>query len=380
MTEKLLTNARIVLADRVVDGTLAVKDGIISDIGEGVARLPAALDCEGDLIVPGLIELHTDNLERHIMPRPEAYWPADAAVMGHDREIAAAGITTVFNALCVGEVHSRSMRVQLLNEMSDAIEAQMASGALKVDHYFHWRCEISFGGMLDLLEPLMGYPRLRLLSVMDHTPGQRQFMDLSTYRMYYQGKFRMTDEELQAFIDERIADQRMYSAKNRAAVVAYGRERGIRLASHDDATPTHVEEALSDGMVIAEFPTTAEAAEASHRGGMNVLMGAPNVVRGRSHSGNVSARALAELGLLDVLSSDYVPGSLLYGALLLATGENGIALPQAIATVTRNPAAAVGLDDRGEIVPGKRADLVRCKPTLGAPIVRDVWREGEKVA
>ncbi len=381
MTEKLLTNARIVLADRVVEGgTLAIRNGIIADISEGRTAQPSAFDCEGELVVPGLIELHTDNLERHIMPRPEAYWPADAAVMGHDREIAASGITTVFNALYVGEVHSRSMRVQLLGEMSDAIEAQMASGALKADHYFHWRCEISFSGMLDLLEPLMDYPRLRLLSVMDHTPGQRQFTDLSTYRAYYQGKFRMTDEELQAFIDERIADQKMYSAKNRAAVVAHGRERGIRLASHDDATPAHVEEALAEGMVIAEFPTTVQAAQASHRGGMNVLMGAPNVVRGKSHSGNVSARALGALGVLDILSSDYVPGSLLYGALLLAFGEQDITLPQAIATVTRNPARAVGLNDRGEIAPGLRADLVRCKPTHGAPIVRDVWRSGEKVA
>jgi alpha-D-ribose 1-methylphosphonate 5-triphosphate diphosphatase len=380
MTEKLLTNARIVLGDRVINGTLAIRDGVIADISEGSSTLPAALDCEGDLIVPGLIELHTDNLERHIMPRPEAYWPADAAVMGHDREIAAAGITTVFNALYVGEVHSSSKRVQLLREMSDAIEMQMAAGALKVDHFFHWRCEISFGGMLDLLEPLMDYPRLHLLSVMDHTPGQRQFMDLSTYRTYYQGKFRMSEEELQAFIDERIADQRMYSAKNRAAVVARARERGIRLASHDDATPAHVDEALRDGMVIAEFPTTIEAATASHQGGLNVLMGAPNVVRGKSHNGNVSARQLGEMGVLDILSSDYVPGSLLYGALLLASSADSITLPQAIATVTRNPARAVGLEDRGEIAVGLRADLVRCRPTQRAPIIRDVWREGEKVA
>jgi alpha-D-ribose 1-methylphosphonate 5-triphosphate diphosphatase len=380
MIEKLLTNARIVLADRVVDGTLVVRDGVIAAITEGCTHVREALDCEGDIVLPGLIELHTDNLERHIMPRPEAYWPADAAVMGHDREIAAAGITTVFNALCVGEVHSRSMRVQLLNEMSDAIEAQMSALALKADHYFHWRCEISFGGMLELLEPLLDYPRLRLLSVMDHTPGQRQFMDVSTYCTYYQGKFRMSDEEMQAFIDERIADQRMHSARNRAAVVAFGRERGIRLASHDDATPAHVEEAVADGMVIAEFPTTFEAATASHQAGMNVLMGAPNVVRGKSHSGNVSARALSGVGVLDILSSDYVPGSLLYGALLLESGEAGITLPQAIATVTRNPARAVGLEDRGEIAPGLRADLVRCKPTQGAPIVRDVWRAGEKVA
>ncbi len=133
----------------------------------------------------------------------------------------------------------------------------------------------------------------------------------------------MSEAELQAFIDERVADQRMYSARNRAAVVAHGRERGIRLASHDDATPAHVEEALADGMVIAEFPTTIDAARASHQAGMSVLMGAPNVVRGKSHSGNVSARALGSLGVLDILSSDYVPGSLLYGALLLEVGGNG---------------------------------------------------------
>jgi alpha-D-ribose 1-methylphosphonate 5-triphosphate diphosphatase len=381
MTEKLLTNARIVLADSVIEnGTLAIRGGAVAEISEGRSALPAALDCEGDLIVPGLIELHTDNLERHIMPRPEAYWPADAAVMGHDREIAAAGITTVFNALYVGEVHSSSKRVQLLREMSDAIEEQMAAGALKVDHFFHWRCEISFGGMLDLLEPLIDYPRLHLLSVMDHTPGQRQFTDLATYRSYYQSKFRMTEEELQAFIDERVADQQMYSEKNRAAVVAHARERGIRLASHDDATPAHVDEALRDGMVIAEFPTTIEAATASHRGGLSVLMGAPNVVRGKSHNGNVSARQLGEIGVLDILSSDYVPGSLLYGALLLESAADSITLPRAVATVTRNPARAVGLEDRGEIAVGLRADLVRCRPTQRAPIIRDVWREGEKVA
>ena len=379
MTEKLLTNARIVLSDRVINGTVAIRDGVIADVAEGASGLPAALDCEGDLLVPGLIELHTDNLERHIMPRPEAYWPADAAVMGHDREIAAAGITTVFNALCVGEVHSRSMRVQLLREMSDAIEEQMAAGALKIDHFFHWRCEISFGGMLDLLEPLLDYPRLHLLSVMDHTPGQRQFTNLSSYRAYYQGKFRMTEAELQAFIEERVADQRLHSVRNRAAVVAHARERGIRMASHDDATLAHVEEALGDGMVIAEFPTTIEAAKASHHGGLSVLMGAPNVVRGKSHSGNVSARQLGDTGVLDILSSDYVPGSLLYGALLLESAGS-VALPQAIATVTRNPARAVGLEDRGEIAVGLRADLVRCKPTPRAPIIRDVWREGEKVA
>jgi alpha-D-ribose 1-methylphosphonate 5-triphosphate diphosphatase len=380
MIETVLTNARLVLRDRVIDGTVVTIGDKIAGISEGRSQLPSAIDCEGDFVIPGLIELHTDNLERHVTPRPATYWPCDAAVLGHDREIAAAGITTVFNAICVGEVHSRAARVQLLSEMSDAIEEQMADDALKADHYFHWRCEISYHAMIELLEPLMDYKRLRLLSVMDHTPGQRQFTDLSRYKEYYQGKFGMSEEELAEFIAQREEDQRNHSARNRAAVVAFAHERGLKLASHDDATIPHVEEALRDGMAIAEFPTTIEAARASHAAGLRVLMGAPNVVRGQSHSGNVSARELGQNGVLDILSSDYVPGSLLYGALLLNDAADTITLPQAIATVTRNPAQAVGLEDRGEIAVGMRGDLVRFRKTKRAPVIRDVWRGGGKIA
>ncbi|NJM34590.1 MAG: alpha-D-ribose 1-methylphosphonate 5-triphosphate diphosphatase, partial [Rhodomicrobium sp.] len=351
-----------------------------ADIAGSGSQLPGAIDCEGDFVIPGLIELHTDNLERHVTPRPGTLWPCDAAVLGHDREIAAAGITTVFNALCVGEVHSRTARVQLLNEMSDAVEEQTAAGALKADHYFHWRCEISYHGMIELLEPLMDYSRLRLLSVMDHTPGQRQFTDINRYKEYYQGKFGMTEEELASFIAQREEDQRNHSARNRAAVVHFAQERGLTLASHDDATIEHVEEAVRDKMAIAEFPTTIESAAASHKAGLQVLMGAPNIVRGMSHSGNVSARELGQRGVLDILSSDYVPGSLLYGALLLEQSAESITLPQAVATVTRNPAHAVGLDDRGEIAIGLRADLVRFHATRKAPVIRDVWRGGRKIA
>ncbi len=380
MTETILTNARVVLSDGVIHGTVATRGDNITGISEGRSQLPSAIDCEGDVLIPGLIELHTDNLERHVTPRPGTLWPCDAAVLGHDREIASAGITTVFNALCVGEVHSRTARVQLLNEMSDAVEEQMAAGALKADHYFHWRCEISYSGMIELLEPLMDYKRLRLLSVMDHTPGQRQFTDLNRYIEYYQGKYGMSDEELKAFIARREEDQRNHSVRNRAAVVSLAHERGLALASHDDATVPHVEEAVRDRMAIAEFPTTIEAAKASHDSGLRVLMGAPNIVRGMSHSGNVSARELGRHGVLDILSSDYVPGSLLYGALLLEQSADAITLPQAVATVTRNPALAVGLEDRGEIAVGLRGDLVRFHVTGKAPIIRDVWRGGRKIA
>lgn len=380
MTETILTNAHVVLADRAIEGTVLVRDGRIADISEGRSVSLSAFDCEGDYLIPGLIELHTDNLERHVMPRPATFWPSEAAVLGHDREIAAAGITTVFNALYVGEVHSRSARVQLLDEMSDAIEHHMSEGDLKAEHFFHWRCEVSYGGLIELLEPLLEHRRLRLLSVMDHTPGQRQFMDLDRYIEYYQGRFNMSDEELNTFIEQRRKDHRNYSERNRASVVAFARERGFRLASHDDATVAHVEESIRDGVAIAEFPTTVEAAEASHNAGLQVLMGAPNIVRGKSHSGNVTARELGQRGVLDILSSDYVPGSLLHGAILLEQQADHTTLPAAVATVTRNPAHAVGLDDRGEIAIGLNADLIRFHAGKKVPIIRDVWRAGKKIA
>ncbi len=377
--ERIFTNASVVLADQVLAGTVVARNGVIAAVDEGVSARPGAMDCGGDLLMPGLIELHTDNIERHVQPRPSAIWPIESATLNDDRELAAAGITTVFNALCVGEVHTRTVRSGLLNEMTQALDYHIALNTLKIDHYFHWRCEVSYPELRELLDPLMDHPRLRLISVMDHTPGQRQFVDVERYAEYYQGKFQMTDAELAEFIRTRTQNSAEFAAGNRRYVVEAAHGRKIPLASHDDATQAHVEEAVADGVSVAEFPTTIEAAQASHAAGMKVLMGGPNIVRGVSHSGNVSALDLAALGVLDIVSSDYVPCSLLWGAIKLHT-EAGQPLYAAVATVTRNPARAVGFEDRGEIKPGLRADLIRVKPMDGAPLVRDVWRAGERVA
>jgi alpha-D-ribose 1-methylphosphonate 5-triphosphate diphosphatase len=377
--ERIFTNASVVLADGVVAGTVLVRNGVIAAVDGGLSARPGAMDCGGDLLMPGLVELHTDNIERHIQPRPGALWPVESAVLSDDRELAAAGITTAFNALCVGEVHTRSVRPGLLREMAEAVSHHIAQNTLKADHYFHWRCEVSYPGLRELLDPILDHPRLGLISIMDHTPGQRQFTDIEKYTEYYRGRFNMTDAELAGFMDKRIQDSQSFSAANRHYAVNAARTRGIPLASHDDATPAHVEEAIAGGVCIAEFPTTIEAARASHAAGMKVLMGGPNIVRGRSHSGNVAALELARSGLLDVVSGDYVPCSLLWGALKLHT-EAGLPLHAAIATVTRTPAQAVGFQDRGEIKAGLRADLIRVRPMDGAPLVRDVWRGGERVA
>lgn len=373
-------NANIVLEDEVITGTLKVKDGVIADVSSGNGVLNGALDCEGDLLLPGLVELHTDHVEQHMMPRPGVHWPPDAALLAHDRVLAGAGITTVFDAICIGEVHSSTGRVEMLQHLIEGLERHAGDKDFLVDHRLHLRCEVSYPTMPDMLDRLIDHPLVSLLSVMDHTPGQRQFVNFDAHTAYYQGKYNMSDAELEEFVEQRLRDHHEYSDRNRRHTVAACRERTLPLASHDDATAEHVEEAVADGIVIAEFPTTLEAAKKSHQHGMAVLMGAPNIVRGKSSSGNISARELAAHKVLDILSSDYVPSSLLFAALLLEEVDEAISLPQAVKMVTKTPASHAGLDDRGEIAQAKKADILRVRKTSSAPVIRGVWREGERIA
>ena len=379
MGEQVFTNARLVLASEEVNGTLAVKDGKIHDVSQGASSLPGAIDLEGDILMPGMVELHTDNLEKHMTPRPKTQWPSLAAVIAHDSQIAGAGITTVFDAISIGDVKSKSDRVARLNEMIDGLHRAGQENILQADHLMHFRCEVSYRNMQPMLEALVGNDRLRMLSVMDHTPGQRQFVNLDAYYTYYKGKYNMNDAEIAVFAEKKKAEQKLYSAKNRRFVVELARTQNMALASHDDATGEHVEQAIRDGIAIAEFPTTIEAAQRSHEGGLAVLMGGPNLVRGGSHSGNVSAGELAGKGYLDIISSDYVPHSLLHGLMLLHE-RYGFSLPDAVATVTSRPAESAGLTDRGRLEAGKRADLLRVHASPLHPLVRGVWREGQRVS
>lgn len=378
--ETIFTNARIVLGDQVIDGSLHLKDGRIAGIDTGTSSCASARDMDGDYLIPGLVELHTDHLETHYTPRPKVFWNPVAAVCAHDAQIATSGITTVFDALRVGLDDEAGVTSTDMRRLADAIENGVERGRLRADHFIHLRCEVSAPNCIEGFEAFAGDRRVKLASLMDHSPGQRQFVSLEAYAIYYKGKNKMSDAEFNDFCERRMAQAARYSEPNRMAVAESARAQGIMLASHDDATVAHVEEAAELGTRVAEFPTTMEAARASHEKGMAVLMGAPNVVRGGSHSGNISARDLASAGVLDILSSDYIPFSLIQAAFFLGDVVEEVSLPQAVAMVTRNPAAAAGLDDRGEIAIGKNADLVRVRLEEHIPIVRRVWRQGERVA
>ena len=378
-TESIFTNARVVTATEEFDGTVVVRDGRIAEVTHRRSHAAGANDLAGDYLLPGLVELHTDNLEKHFAPRPGVKWPSIPALMAHDTQIAAAAITTVFDSLALGDVRGDTDRVRNKERMIEAICAASERRLTRADHRLHLRCEIVAEDAVETVDRWIDLPLVGLVSINDHTPGQRQFLDPEKLRLYHTKKFGMSNDEFEVFRVRSIALHAKNAVRHRSEIVARARARALPIASHDDATAEHVREAVQNGMTIAEFPTTQEAADASHEAGLAVLVGAPNLVLGGSHSGNIAAIDLIASGRADILSSDYVPASLLEGVFKLPQSGVGISLPQAVRLASLNPARAVGLGDRGEIAPTKRADLARVRMVEGAPVVRGVWREGERV-
>ncbi len=387
--ETVLGNARIVLADEVVHGSVLIRDGVIAEISPGGSA--AGEDLDGDHLLPGLVELHTDHLEYHFAPRPGVRWDPVPAVLSSDAQLAAAGATTVFDAVRVGsEPDSLSSAGTSARLLADSVELAGGAGLLRADHLIHVRCEVSAEDCLEAFEAFGDDPYVRLVSVMDHTPGQRQFADIAMFKRYYIGKGRTTEAGFDAFVAPMRERSARYADVHRRAIAQLARERGITLATHDDATPGHVAESAGLGARISEFPTTTESATAAAAHGQQIVMGAPNIVRGGSQSGNVAAAELLRLRLLHILSSDYVPASPLQAVFQLAADET-LELPEGARLTSANPARAVGLGDRGAIAAGLRADLVRVRPHdlpateghprgLRVPVVRAVYRQGQRVA
>ncbi|HTC10548.1 MAG TPA: alpha-D-ribose 1-methylphosphonate 5-triphosphate diphosphatase [Acetobacteraceae bacterium] len=374
--ETLLTNAHLVLPDGVVLGSVLLRGDIIIEVQPGRSGLSAAYDLDGDYLIPGAVDVHTDNLERQVQPRAMARWPSRSAMVAHDAQCAAAGVTTVFDALCLGDLGFDKDRVRTFHDGVTDLDALADCDLLKAEHFLHLRCEVPAPDMLALFDPVSNHPRVRMVSLMDHSPGVGQYANLDRYR-----DMRRRGGLDDAYIEQRIRelqDQReRLRDPNRRALLQRVAGRNIALASHDDRTPEEIAENAADGIRISEFPVTMVAAQAARQANMQVIAGAPNIVRGGSHSGNVSVADLVAAEAVDAFASDYVPASMVEAAFLCA---RTISLPEAVALIAERPARMVGLDDRGQIAPGQRADLVRVRLHGALPVVRQVWRAGERVA
>jgi alpha-D-ribose 1-methylphosphonate 5-triphosphate diphosphatase len=376
--ESILTNATLILPDTLLQGTITLRAGRIAEIQPGRSTAPGALDMDGDYLMPGVVDVHTDNLERQVQPRSAARWPSRSAMLAHDGQCAAAGVTTVLDALCLGDLGFEKARIKTFHDGVADLNALAPTGLLKSDHFLHLRCELPAEGMMDLVNPVADNPHVRMVSLMDHSPGVGQYASLDAYRA-----MRRREGATEAFIERRIAELSDLRARmrepNRRALLARVAGLNVTLASHDDRTEEEVAENFADGIRISEFPVTMLAAAAAHARGMQVIAGAPNIVRGGSHSGNIAAADLVRAGTMDAFASDYVPAALVEAA-FLCPAQTGITLPAAIALITAHPAAMARLPDRGRLEAGLRADLVRVRIHEGQAVTRQVWRTGERVA
>ena len=387
--DTILSNARVIGREEIPRGSV-----LIADISAGAASGSASasrVDLDGDYLLPGVVELHTDHLEYHIAPRPSVRWDPLPAVLASDAQLTASGATTVFDAVRIGSgLGKADATAEAARRLADAVELAAGAGLLRADHAIHVRCEVASPDCLDAFAGFADDPHVRLVSLMDHTPGQRQYADLAAFKRYMIGQGRVSADGFDAFVAPLTERSARYADVHRAAIARLVTERGVTLATHDDATPEHVAQSVALGVVISEFPTTVAAASAADSEGQRIVMGAPNIVRGGSQSGNVAAADLLGLGLLHILSSDYVPSSPLQAVFQLAA-DGTLGLTDGVRLVSGNPARAAGLGDRGEIAVGQRADLIQVHPHdlpptdasprgQRVPVVRRVYRAGERVA
>jgi alpha-D-ribose 1-methylphosphonate 5-triphosphate diphosphatase len=232
--------------------------------------------------------------------------------------------------------------------------------------------------MMELVDPVADHPLVRMVSLMDHSPGVGQYANMDRY-WAMRRRAGLRDEEIQARITHLLDQRARTRDPNRRALLTRVAHLNIELASHDDRTEEEIAENIADGIRISEFPVSMVAANAARAGGMEIIAGAPNIVRGGSHSGNIAAADLVRAGRVDAFASDYVPAALVESA-WLCVEQTGITLPQAVGYITDKPARMSRLPDRGRIEPGLRADLVHVRVHEGHPVVMQVWRGGERVA
>jgi len=366
------SNARLVLPDQVLNNSsLLIEGGIIRSIDGTCPQTAIEVDLHGQTLIPGIVDLHCDALEKEAEPRPNVFFPPDLAVSQIDRRNAQAGVTTAFHAISFAGkelgVRSIDMALQLITALRNSSDTSL------IHNRIHCRYEVTDAESLPVLEELLASGAIGLLSLMDHTPGQGQFKDPKDYENYLAKSYGKSAAEIDQILDLKLAQQSSSAARiERLALCA--QKYGVPLASHDDDSSVRIQIMKSLGVRISEFPITLETAREARDQELMTVFGAPNVLRGKSQSGSVRAHdALAE-GVASCLCSDYHPGALLPAILRLEA--EGMPLADAVRLVTCNPAQAADLTERGSLTVGYRADLVAFVTDHSIPQVTQVWRDG----
>ena len=357
----VISNVRAVLADRVTDyASVIVEDGRITEVVEDKA-LRGDVDGDGLLLAPGFVDTHSDAFEKERTPRPGVDLPLDFAMNSFESRIAGVGVTTVFHGF--GFHNNQSQGIARSPEKSHEMALFVEGlGVDRVDHRvlhrFNLRADEGAEVLRRRIEALPASALPIQLSAEDHTPGQGQYADVDAF-IDFLVKGGEDREEATKRVQERMAEAHRTDHirdENLAWTAELARSGKARLLGHDCDTPEAIDALVERGGAIAEFPTTLETARRAREQGLLIVAGAPNLLRGGSHSGNVSAHELLAEGLIDTISSDYLPPALL-GCVARVVADGLLALPAAIALVTSGGAAVGGLADRGRIEPGLLADF-----------------------
>ncbi len=376
MPQTYLTHARLVLDDAVLDdASLLLEDDRILAINPVAAPGAREVDLQGQYLMPGLIDLHCDAIEKEAEPRAKVLFPLDFAVAQVDRRNAAAGITTPFHAMSFA---SRDLGMR--NNDTAAEVARLVRAFRRhslVDNRVHCRYEITDHGAEPVLSGLIEEGVVDLLSVMDHSPGQGQFKTLEAYLQYVMGNHAYSREEAEE-VARRKAQGREGAVDRVERLLGQARALGIPTASHDDDSVQRVATMRNLGVSMSEFPINLDTAKAAVSCGLPTIFGAPNVVRGQSQSGSIRAIEAIRAGVASCLCSDYQPSTLITAA-FAAHQQSELSLPRALALVTANPADACGLTDRGRLREGLRADLIAVTTVAGMPMVTRSWSAGRLV-
>lgn len=364
-----LSDVRIVLPDGILEhGSIRIEDELIVEVIEGSAP-DGNSSLSGLIVIPGIIDLHGDMLERDIEPRPGARFPTELGLFELDKRLAASGITTAYAAVSFAwrqnDIRSQEKATEIINTINERREA------LLVDFKVHARFEVTNPLTAPILTELLEARKIDLVSIMDHTPGQGQYGDVDRYINFMQTWLGVDLDVFEPGMQERLMGAIREKMLAQAAkprdwdivrdVLRIATAYHIPVASHDDDTLQKVDEQAAMGVTMSEFPVTVEAAQAAHRHGMAIIMGAPNAYRRQSTGNNLSALEAIRLGLVDILATDYYPAAPLHAAFQIA--EDGILpLHESVKLVSQNAADAMGLQDRGRIAVGCRADVVVVEP------------------
>ncbi|PKO47611.1 MAG: alpha-D-ribose 1-methylphosphonate 5-triphosphate diphosphatase [Betaproteobacteria bacterium HGW-Betaproteobacteria-22] len=374
MSKTYLTHANVVLENETLhDAAVLIENGIIAAINPVQVSGAEEINLRGQTLMPGMIDLHCDALEKEVEPRPNVHFPLDFACAQADKRNAAAGVTTVFHALSFANHELGVRNNAFAAEIARAVHAWQPHAL--VDNRVHCRYEVTDPTAPEVLLDLMQKGDMHLFSVMDHSPGQGQFKDIAAFRDYLARTYKKSDAELDALLAEK-AMQSEGAMQRIETLIEAARGFGIRVASHDDDTPEKVQTVHALGVGISEFPINLAAAQAAKANGMFTVFGAPNILRGKSQSGSMKALDAVKENVADCLCADYAPAALIVAVFRLPELA-GISLADAIRLVSINPARAAGLDDRGSIAVGKRADLVAVAHINGLAQASSVWTAGQ---